>query len=310
MKIDIHAHAFPVEYRQITSRLPKPPPIKDDWIWNEERYLKEMDQWGYDMLVLSLAPPSVYFEDFEMVKELCRVCNDRYAEICMRRPERFRMLAALPMMDSESAGAELERVKSLPGFSGLAIGSNVLGKPLDDPAFSDIFKLADSLELPIFMHPIWRTLPEAWSAFRLHHLIGLPVDTTFSITRLIVSGFFDQHTRLRVIAAHVGGTLPFLAERIERAFREGRSQHKPSYYLQRLYYDTAGPTHEAVVACVAKMFGSSQLVFGSDFPFGLGQEGMQYLEKAVSVVERSGLSEKQRAQIFSGNIQKLLKIPG
>jgi len=139
-------------------------------------------------------------------------------------------------------------------------------------------------------------------------MVTTPVDTTFAVTRLILSGFFDRYTRLRLIAAHVGGTLPFLSERIERAFREGRSRHKPSFYLQRIYYDTAGPTHEAVVACVAKMLGSTQLVFGSDFPFGLGQEGMQYMEKAVSVVERSGLAENERAQIFSGNLQKLLRI--
>jgi aminocarboxymuconate-semialdehyde decarboxylase len=309
MKIDVHAHTFPAEYLQILrNALPSPPPIKDDWQWNEDRYLKEMDEWGIDMQVLSLAPPSVYFESVSLVNELCRVCNDRYAEICSRRPERFRMFASLPIVDVESACVELERVKSLPGFSGIALGSNILGKTLDEPVFSSFFDLADKLDLAIFMHPIWRTLPEAWHAFRLHHLIGLPVDTTFAVTRLMLSGFFDRYPRLRLIAAHVGGTLPYLSERIERAFREGRSQHKPSFYLKKIYYDTAGPTHEAVVACVAKMFGAEQVVFGSDFPFGLGQEGMQYMEKAVSVVERSELSEIDRERIFSGNLQGLLHI--
>jgi aminocarboxymuconate-semialdehyde decarboxylase len=309
MKIDVHAHTFPGEYLQIvTKALPKPPPIKEDWQWNEDRYLKEMDQWGIDMQVLSLAPPSVYCEDVSMVKELCRVCNDRYGEICSRRPDRFRMFASLPIVDVQSACVELERAKTLPGFSGIALGSNILGKPLDDPAFSSFFDLVDKLELAIFMHPIWRPLPEAWHAFRLHHLIGLPVDTTFAVTRLMLSGFFDRHPRLHLIAAHVGGTLPYLSERIERAFREGRSRHKPSFYLRKIYYDTAGPTHEAVVACVAKMFGSEQVVFGSDFPFGLGQEGMQYMEKAVSVVDRSELSEIDRERIFSGNLLELLHI--
>ena len=309
MKIDVHAHTFPAEYLQMLKKaLPKPPPIKEDWEWNEDRYLKEMDKWGIDMQVLSLAPPSVYFENLSLVKELCRVCNDRYGEICSRRPQRFRMFASLPVVDIESACAELERVKSLPGFCGIALGSNILGKTLDDPAFSVFFDLVDKLELAIFLPPIWRTLPEAWSAFRLHHLIGLPVDTTFAVTRLILSGFFDRYPHLRLIVAHVGGTLPYLSERIERAFREGRSQHKPSFYLKKLYYDTAGPTHEAVVECVAKMFGSEQVVFGSDFPFGLGQEGMQYMEKAVAVVERSGLGKTDRERIFSGNLQGLLKI--
>jgi predicted TIM-barrel fold metal-dependent hydrolase len=97
-----------------------------------------MDQWGIEMQVLSLAPPSVYFEDVPMVQELCRVCNDRYGEICSRRPERFRLFASLPIVDMESACVELERAKTLPGFSGIALGSNVLGTPLDDPGFSNL----------------------------------------------------------------------------------------------------------------------------------------------------------------------------
>lgn len=309
MKIDIHAHTFPTDYLKILKKtLSSPPPIKSDWEWDETRYLKEMDQWSIDTQVLSLAPPGVYFEDARMVEELCRTCNDRYAEICARRPERFRMFASLPIVDPERACKEFERVKEFPGFSGIALASHVGDKSLDADEFGAFFTLVDQRELVIFMHPIWRALPEAWNAYRLHHLIGLPMDTTFAVTRLILSGFFDRYPRLRLIVAHVGGTLPYLSERIERAFREGRSRNKPSFYLRNIFYDTAGPTHEAVIACVAKIYGATQIVFGSDFPFGLGQEGMQYMEKAISVVERSGLSDGERECIFSGNLRKLLKI--
>jgi predicted TIM-barrel fold metal-dependent hydrolase len=59
---------------------------------------------------------------------------------------------------------------------------------------------------------------------------------------------------------------------------------------------------------VAKLFGVEQIVFGSDFPFGFGQEGMQYIEKAVWVVEQSGLSDAEREQIFCADVKALLKI--
>jgi aminocarboxymuconate-semialdehyde decarboxylase len=202
----------------------------------------------------------------------------------------------------------LERVKSFPGFSGIALGTNILGKMLDEPGFSNFFDLANKLQAAVFLHPMARALPQAWSEFRLNHLIGLPVDTTYAVTRFVLSGFLDKFPDLRFIAAHVGGTLPFLSPRIERAFREGSSRHKPSYYFGKVFYDTAGPTHEAIVACVAKLFGVEQIVFGSDFPFGLGQEGMQYIEKAVWVVEQSGLSDAEREQIFCANLKGLLKI--
>ena len=106
----------------------------------------------------------------------------------------------------------------------------------------------------------------------------------------------------------MGGTLPFLAPRIERAFREGTSQHKPSHYFSKLFYDTSGPTHDAILASVARMFGSQQIVFGTDYPFGLGQEGKQYVEHAVGVVVDSGLSETDLSRIFSTNARELLDL--
>ena len=110
----------------------------------------------------------------------------------------------------------------------------------------------------MFLHPLQRPLPKEWSVYRLDHLIGLPVDTTFALSRLALGGFFDKYPKLKIIAAHVGGAIPFLARRIERAFREGKSQHKPSHYFRQLFYDTAGPTDEAIVACVARMFGRNK----------------------------------------------------
>ena len=96
--------------------------------------------------------------------------------------------------------------------------------------------------------------------------------------------------------------------RIERAFREGKSQHKPSHYFGKLYYDTSGPTHEAILACVAKMVGTTQIVFGTDYPFGLGQEGKQYVEHAVGVVQDSGLSKSDLSRIYCTNARNLLGI--
>ncbi len=160
----------------------------------------------------------------------------------------------------------------------------------------------------IFLHPLQRPFPKEWYGFRLEHLIGLPVDTTFALARLALSGFFDRYPNIKIIAAHVGGALPFLAPRIERAFREGQSRQRPSRYFGQLFYDTSGPTHEAILAAVAKLFGAGQIVFGTDYPFGLGQEGKQYVEHAVGVVQDAGLSEAEMKGIFSGNARRLLQL--
>lgn len=260
--------------------------------------------------VLSLPHVFEYYdpENRSFGVELCRIANTEYGEICARRPERFRFFAAPPLPDVERACAELDRAKTMPGFSGITLSTNLHERTLDDPAFAYFFEHVNAAGVVIFLHPLQRPFPKEWYGYRLEHLIGLPVDTTFTLARLALGGFFDRYPNIKIIAAHVGGTLPFLAPRIERAFREGTSQHKPSHYFGKLFYDTSGPTHQAILAAVAKMFGSEQIVFGTDYPFGLGQEGKQYVEHAVGVVQDSGLSETDLAKIYGGNARRLMHI--
>ena len=311
MRIDVHAHAFPPEFmKMLRSSAAAPLDIRNNWEWDESRFLAEMDRWRITMQILSLPHIYEYYdsENAALGVELCRCANDEFGEICARRSRRFRFFAAPPLPDIERACAELDRARTVPGFSGITLSTNLHQRTLDDPAFAAFFEHANAAGVVIFLHPLQRPFPKEWYGYRLEHLIGLPVDTTFTLARLALSGFFDRYSNIKIIAAHVGGTLPFLAPRIERAFREGKSQNRPSHYFSKLFYDTSGPTHEAILAAVAKMFGSEQIVFGTDYPFGLGQEGKQYVEHAVGVVEESGLSEAELKNIFSANARKLLAI--
>jgi aminocarboxymuconate-semialdehyde decarboxylase len=310
-RIDVHAHAFPPAFmKALRNSPPRPLDIRTNWEWDESRFLAEMDRWQVSMQVLSLPHVYEYYdpENSAFGAELCRCANNEYGEICARRPERFRFFAAPPLPDVERACAELDRAKTMPGFSGITLSTNLHERTLDDPAFESFFEHANTAGVVIFLHPLQRPFPKEWYGYRLEHLIGLPVETTFTLARLALCGFFDRYPNIKIIAAHVGGTLPFLAPRIERAFREGKSQNRPSHYFSKLFYDTSGPTHEALLAAVAKMFGSEQIVFGTDYPFGLGQEGKQYVEHAVGVIEESGLSETDLGKIFSANARKLLAI--
>lgn len=310
MKIDIHTHAFPADYIKIFEKYSgHPPPFLKQWEWNADIFLGEMDQWDVDVKVLSLSGPSVYFDDLAMSRELARVSNDSYGEICARWPKRFKMFASLPVADPDAECRELERVRSLPGYAGLAIGSNIAGKMLDDPLFGGFFEYANDSQAVFFVHPMGYPLPEEWTRYRLGHLIGWPIDTTFSVSRLVLGGFFDKYPNLRLIAAHVGGAIPYLSVRLERGYKDGCSKHKPSYYFQNhIFYDTAGPTHEAIIECVVKMYGAERVLFGTDYPFGTGQEGMQYTEKAIWNVENARLSKFDAEKIFAGNVKELLKI--
>jgi len=310
-RIDVHAHAFPPEFMKLLRKnASRPLDIRSNWEWDETRFLREMDQWGVRLQVLSLPHAYEYYEatNLQFGVELCHIANSEYAEISERRTDRFRFFSAVPLPDVAAACRELDRARDIAGFSGITLSTNLHERTLDDPAFMPFFEHANAAGVVIFLHPLQRPFPKEWYGYRLEHLIGLPVDTTFALARLALGGFFDRYPNIKIIAAHVGGTLPFLAPRIERAFREGKSQNRPSHYFSKLFYDTSGPTHEAILAAVAKMFGSEQIVFGTDYPFGLGQEGKQYVEHAVGVVEESGLSKYALGQIFSANARKLLAL--
>ncbi len=310
-RIDVHAHAFPPEFMKLLRKnAARPLDIRANWEWDESRFLGEMDRWGVGLQVLSLPHVYEYYDPANLAlgRELCQVANHEYAEISERRADRFRFFSAVPLPDVAAACAELDRTRKFAGFSGITLSTNLHERTLDDAAFAPLFEHANANGVAIFLHPLQRPFPKEWYGYRLEHLIGLPVDTTFALARLALGGFFDRYPNIKIIAAHVGGTLPFLAPRIERAFREGTSQHRPSHYFGKLFYDTSGPTHEAILAAVAKIFGAGQIVFGTDYPFGLGQEGKQYVEHAVGVVQDSGLSETDLTRIFSTNARELLNL--
>ena len=310
-RIDVHAHAFPPAFmKTLRSSPPRPLDIRKNWEWDESRFLAEMDRWQVGMQVLSLPHVFEYYdpENRSFGVELCGIANMEYGEICARRSERFRFFAAPPLPDVERACTELDRARTVPGFTGITLSTNLHERTLDDPAFASFFEHANVAGVVIFLHPLQRPFPKQWYGYRLEHLIGLPVDTTFALARLALCGFFDRYPNIKIIAAHVGGAIPFLAPRIERAFREGTSQHNPGHYFGNLFYDTSGPTHEAILAAVAKMFGSEQILFGTDYPFGLGQEGKQYVEHAVGVVQDSGLGANELTKIFSTNARTLLDL--
>src|SRR5262245_40424088 len=136
MKIDVHTHAFPKSYvATLDRKLTTSAPLQRNWIWDSEVFLADMDRWGVDVKVLSLSAPGVHVDEPKLSTELARISNDEYAEICARWPDRFNMFAAVPITDPDASCRELERVQCFTGQLGIALGSNIHGRMLDDPSF-------------------------------------------------------------------------------------------------------------------------------------------------------------------------------
>ena len=187
---------------------------------------------------------------------------------------------------------ELDRAGGDLGLSGVAIGSNVHGTPLDDHSLWPCSERVEQLDVPMFIHPINPLGQPKMHDYRLDLVVGFPFDTTLVAVRLVYGGVLERFPRLRICLAHLGGALPFLRERIVIGHRVSTVFGKvPELWLDSVsYYD---PAMMAGIACV----GSHLIVLGSDAPFAVGDLG----RSVASIKGLPFLSEGERAAILGPN---------
>ena len=230
-----------------------------------------MDAAGVGVAVLSLTGPNVYWGDAEASARAARVINDSFADAQRAFPERIRWLASLPLQFPGQALAELERAVA-GGALGVMALANIGGAAWTDPLFAPVWAELDRRALPVFMHP---TVPcgadrMGMADYQLSASVGFPFDSTMAVSRMIYDGFFDRYPNLKLVVAHGGGALPFLAARLDRCWEvipacRANIARPPSEYLRRIYADTALYSREALRDAI-EAFGGQHVMYGTDFP--------------------------------------------
>src|SRR5256885_14306843 len=125
----------------------------DKWLYDfSEIRLKEMDEAGIDMQVLSHGAPSAQKLSGPDAVAVTRRANDRLHAVVAANPKRFAAFAALPTSDPKAAADELERTTKL-DFKGAMIHGLANGVFLDDKRFWPIFERAQALDVPLYLHP-------------------------------------------------------------------------------------------------------------------------------------------------------------
>src|SRR5499427_3383174 len=215
-----------------------------------ELRLREMDEAGIDVQVLSHGAPSAQKLTGADAVDLTRRVNDRLRAVVAANPTRFAAFAALPTSDPKAAADELERTTEL-GFKGAMIHGLTSGVFLDDKRFWPIFERAQALDVPLYLHPSV-PLPAVMDAYYkeyakqypslLRAAWGFTIETATQGLRLVLSGVFDAYPRLKIILGHMGEGLPFYLWRISMGLaRDGRGGKSfRDVFCEHFYITTSG----------------------------------------------------------------------
>jgi aminocarboxymuconate-semialdehyde decarboxylase len=269
-----------------------------------------LDEHGVDLQVISLTTPGTHVDPPAVAARLATITNDAFARVRAERGKRFLPLATLPLCDPAASVQEFRRAAEQLNLPGAMLFSNVNGIGLDHEQFWPLYEAANDRSAVLMIHPTYPVGVEAMRDYWLMPLNGFLFDTTLAASKLVFSGVVKRYPRIQWILGHLGGTIPYLAERLDRgwrAFSECRAHidEPPTAYLKRhFYYDTvnfaAGPLKLAI-----EFAGAGRILAGSDYPHMIGS-----IPLMLEALRALPITEDDRSGILGGNAQRLLNITG
>jgi len=269
------------------------------------RRLRDMDAAGVDMHVLSATPQTyLYNQEAALTAATSAIQNEQIAKHVAAHPDRFMGIATLPMQDAKRAADELTRAMRKLNLRGAMIGSNVMGKNLDDPSLAPLWAAAEKLGAFMFVHPTHVAGADRLKSYYLQNLIGNPLDTTIAAACLYFGGVLDRHPKLKIVLAHGGGFTPYQAARWQHGWQVRPEPKKniarqPTDIARRFHYDTI--LHSAdVLEFMIGHVGVERVLLGSDYPYDMA------MLDCVRHVRGLQISDADKAAILTENAERLL----
>ncbi len=323
--IDFHNHYYPPAYLEAIERGPSAVRVMRDAEGNpslhypgdynvavrghrdidyREQVLRDA---GVDTQVITLTTPGTHIEEPAAAVRLAKMVNDAFARVVSEKGGRFGALATLPLNDPAASVTEFRRAVEQLHFRGAMLFSNVNGVALSGKRFWRLYEVANELEAVLYIHPTNPVGVEAMMDYWLMPLVGFLFDTTLAAAGLVFSGVAERFPNIRWVLGHLGGAIPYLAERLDRgyhAFPDCRHNiaQPPSTYLKRFYYDTVNFDPRAIELAIS-FAGVDQILAGSDYPHQIGS-----IEKMLHSIHELRISPEDQKKILGGNSARLLHL--
>ena len=331
--VDAHSHLYPrsyVELLKARTQIPKivgelgderfvifPEEDREDGtggrpmgpeFWDLEMKLAFMNRVGIGQTVLSLGNPWLDPFDAKESLQAARALNAELADLKDQTGARIVGLGVLPT-DVADAVDVAGDVAVSPSLAGLVCGPKICGKTLDDEGLEPIWEELERFSLPLLIHPHYAAAVEELRGFghAFPVAMGFPFETTIAVARLVFGGVLRRHPGLRLIASHGGGTIPYLAGRLDAAWAsdpslKDRLPDPPSLDLARLYLDCV-LYHPRSMRAAADMVGSEKMAFGTDHPFSVADP-----KTNLTAIDQAFVGEEREA-VLRGTARGLFDLP-
>lgn len=331
--VDIHSHLYPRSYIELLKRRRSIPKIAGDGdderfiifpdedrpgggrpmgrdYWDIQAKLDFMDEFDVACTVLSLGNPWMDPLDESESLVAARALNEEFARFPEETGGKIFGLGVFPSGDLHNAVTVAEEVADSPTLVGIVTGPRICGRLFDDEGLEPVWELLEQRTVPLFVHPNYGVAMDdlAGTDHAFPVGIGFPFETTIAIARLVFAGVLRRHPGLAIVASHGGGTIPFLAGRLDAAWASDASAKKrlpdpPSCSLARLYVDCL-LYHQRAMRAAADLVGTDRMAFGSDHPFSVADPAanLRAIDTAFSGGDRENVLARSAKNLFGLNV--------
>jgi predicted TIM-barrel fold metal-dependent hydrolase len=299
-RIDVHHHFYAPEYLAVMGEMGKRPVVRD---WSVSRSLEEMDKNGVAAAVLSLSPPGLHHVGTEETRRLARAVNEHAAKLRSTHPARFGHFASVPLPDVDGTLAEIAYALDELKADGIQLMTSYGERYPGHPDFTPAMEELNRRKALVFIHPLAPICCAPSLKWIAPSLFEFTQDTNRCVFSLLFTGTLARFPDIRFIFCHSGAAVPILAGRAAvMGFGSQFADKMPNgidHELRKLHYDVALQANRPALAALFAYVPMSQVLLGSDYPFGTSADGVRGLDAY-------GLKPADLGAIYRGNAERLL----
>ncbi len=274
--------------------------------WDPDVVLAQMDQTGVSRRMLTF--PGALCLDALPVDEIAGAIsgfNTSMAALQSRTNGRLMGLAGLPLGAPDRAARELLRARRDLGLAGAILPSDYFETIANAKSLRPVLEAADQSGALLMLHPgpmaghAPAPVADEFPQYRTS-AVALQAQASQVVLTLLLSDLLDAYPRIRFQIINLGGTIPFIIERMESIARHrSPDQPFPTGRLRRLWFDCASMGPRALEAAVA-LYGADRIMLGTDWPIFRDPPHETTLAPAR-------LTPEERAAISHGTARALLE---